>query len=82
MLKPLIRLIRITAPHYCAGVELGPDGRVIQTAPILSWARGKRGAQLENYCIRKGYAYEFLIHDGAGWAIIGGQWGPSGIALT
>ncbi len=33
-------LVRVTAAHFCAGL-VALDGRVIEAAPILAWARGR-----------------------------------------
>lgn len=48
----------ITAPHYCAGLEV-IDGRVGPwCAPILAWARGKPWPWVRAYFERKGYRVE------------------------
>ncbi len=48
-------LLRITAPHFCAGIERG--GRC---APILRWMRGMTLAEIRRYCARKGWTVEVL----------------------
>jgi hypothetical protein len=35
-----ITLWQITTPRFCAGFE-AKDGRMVRTAPILSWLRGQ-----------------------------------------
>lgn len=44
-------LIRIDAPHFCAGVELC-DGKVVKTAPIVKYMKGWNIQKVINYCDR------------------------------
>lgn len=49
------KLYQITAPYMCAGlVVMGM--RVVETAPILGWMRGKYFVEVEKWCERKGFA--------------------------
>lgn len=52
-------MIRITAPHYCAGAVVYKSV-VIDAAPIIRWMTGKTIAELRRYCARKGYRLEVL----------------------
>lgn len=57
-------LIRITAPHFCAGVQVSlPNLGVTETAPILRYMKGWTVFEVENYCDKKGWTYEYrTIH--------------------
>jgi hypothetical protein len=46
-------LIRITAPHFCAGIA-----RPGACAPILAYMRSWSVPQIEAYCARKGWWLE------------------------
>lgn len=47
-------LVRITAPHFCAGIcEMG-------IAPILAYMRGWTVKQIREYCARKRWTMEIL----------------------
>ena len=46
---------RVQAPHFVAGLACDRRGVVVKTAPILSWARGKRMADVMQYVLRKGW---------------------------
>jgi hypothetical protein len=48
----------ISAPHFCAGLIVGLDGRVRQAAPILGWSVGKPWVEVARYFQRKGYEVE------------------------
>jgi len=49
---------RIVAPHYVASLAVNEEGVVVDAAPILSWAIGKRWwSDVRQYIIRKGYDY-------------------------
>lgn len=50
-------LVRIVAPHFCAGIILRA-GVCIGAAPILKWALGQSAPQLEAYCRRKRWTWE------------------------
>lgn len=47
-------LIRITAPHFCAGIMKG------DAAPILRYMRGWTVKQIRDYCDKKGWHFELL----------------------
>jgi hypothetical protein len=52
-------LIRIDAPHFCAGIELdgdGPAARVIRAAPILRYMTGWPRARAVQVARRNGWA--------------------------
>ena len=48
-------LVRITAPHFCAGIEIG--GRC---APILAYMRGWSLERIHKYCLRKNWRLDIL----------------------
>lgn len=50
-------LLRITAPHFCAGIDVGPDGRC---APILHYMRRWPVARIRSYCASKGWRCELV----------------------
>lgn len=50
-----MQLVRITAPHFCAGLEVG--GRF---APILHYMRGWTLGRVLAYAARKGWQAETL----------------------
>jgi len=50
----MIGLLQITAPHFCAGLVV-QKGIVIEAAPILRWAKGKRWVEVQDYFNRKGW---------------------------
>lgn len=52
-------LIRVTAPHYCAGLVI-KDDVCIHSAPILKWCRGKNLQELILYFTKKEYEIEML----------------------
>ena len=45
-------LIRITAPHFTAGIDTATG----QCAPIIKYMRGWYPAQIYDYCARKGWS--------------------------
>jgi len=51
-----VTLIRITAPHFVAGIVA--DSVVTRAAPILGYMRGWDGRQVADYCKRKGWTWE------------------------
>ena len=55
-------LIRVTAPHFCAGIVIKGD-RCTDAAPILGWCVGKNQAKLAAYFVRKGWKVEEVNHD-------------------
>ncbi len=52
-------LLRISAPHFVAGVILW-DGVVVNAAPILRWSVGKTEGHLRDYCHRKHWQIETI----------------------
>lgn len=61
-------MIRITAPHFCAGVVLGRAELVVRGAPILGYMIGWSRAHVIGYAARKGWKVEELGQDGQGRA--------------
>lgn len=55
-----VRLYRITAPHFCAGLLVSESGKVAQSAPILKWARGKPWVSVKGYCEQRRWRVEFI----------------------
>lgn len=53
----MTKLFRITAPYFCAGVEI-EDGVVVEAAPILAWMIGKPFTYVKSYCTRKSFSIE------------------------
>ena len=54
-----MKLIRITAPHFCAGFVA--DSVVTkECAPIIAYMRGWSGRQVADYCKRKGWTWEVV----------------------
>jgi hypothetical protein len=49
-------MIRITAPHFTAGLIFQNDV-VVTAAPILHYMRGWSRKQVEEYCVRKRWVY-------------------------
>jgi hypothetical protein len=47
-------MLRITAPHFCAGIGEG------MCAPIIKYMRGWTVRQIREYCQRKGWKVEVL----------------------
>lgn len=47
-----VKLVQITAPHFCAGITLVND-TVDEAAPIVKWMRGKNWKYIQSYCINK-----------------------------
>lgn len=45
-------MIRITAPHFCAGIT---DGRA---APILQYMKGWTVKRIREYCVKRGWSFE------------------------
>lgn len=48
-------LLRITAPHFVAGLVVGE-----LAAPIIAYMRDWHPAQVQRYCRRKGWKFECL----------------------
>ena len=55
----MTELVWVRAPHFTAGLVIARsrDGmvRVIETAPILKWTRGKDWRSVQRYFSRKRY---------------------------
>jgi len=51
------KLVRITAPHFCAGVVVSK-----QAAPIVSYMIMWPLEQIQHYCWRKGWTWEMVNH--------------------
>ena len=49
-------LVAVDAPHFYAGIEVH-HGKVINAAPILSWAMGSDWGFLQSYFKKKGWKY-------------------------
>lgn len=52
--SPTSFIVRVTAPHYCAGFEVH-DGICWRAAPILKWVNAKQWTEVLSYLQRKGY---------------------------
>lgn len=52
-------LIRITAPHFCAGI-VKEKGKRCRYAPILRWMAGMTNEAIKHWCEYKGYKIEFI----------------------
>ena len=50
-------MIRITAPHFCAGL-IHERGRVIEAAPIIRYMIGWPGWRVAAHCKAKGWTWE------------------------
>ena len=50
-------LLRITAPHFVAGVVI-EDGRVVRAAPIVKYMMAWQTWKVRRYVERKGWAAE------------------------
>lgn len=48
-------MLRITAPHFCAGIVRGGG-----CAPIIRYMRGWTLRQIREYCARKGWQVEVM----------------------
>ncbi len=53
------RLWRIVAPHFVCGLVVA-DGRVVEAAPIVRWALGRRWSDVREAMKRKGWSGEPL----------------------
>jgi len=58
-LPPKLRLVRITAGHFVAGIET--DGMVRRAAPILRYMLGWQDARVELYCDARGWAMQEVV---------------------
>lgn len=50
-------LVRITAPHFIAGI-VAKDGIVVRAAPILKYMMGWTGKQVAEYTTKNGWSWE------------------------
>lgn len=57
-----ISVIRITAPHFVAGV-VPHNGRVVNAAPILRYMIHWDGKRVAAYCKAKGWTWERVMQD-------------------
>lgn len=48
-------MVRITAPHFCAGIEVG-----VRAAPILRWMLKLDLLEIFEYCAQKHWRAEIL----------------------
>jgi hypothetical protein len=67
--EAFVVLIRVTAPHFCAGLEV-ERGVVVNAAPILKWTLSHQffGSKLRPAILqelgRRGYEVEMKTDDG------------------
>lgn len=54
------RLIRISAPHFCAGAEINQYDKVVNPAPILKWMKNRDLWWIEKYCKKKKWEIEVI----------------------
>jgi len=54
-----MRMIRITAPHFCAGAEI-KDSKVVYPAPIIKWMKGRTLWWIRKYCEKKKWEIEVI----------------------
>ena len=52
-------ILRVVAPHYCAGA-IFIDGKCVKAAPIIKWMVGKPPQETKRYLLKKGYKYEWI----------------------
>jgi len=52
-------LLRVTAPHFCAGA-IFEKGECVKAAPIIKWMVGKPPLETRDYMRRKGWQWEWL----------------------
>ena len=50
-----LTLVRVTAGHFCAGLEIDATGRCVRAAPILKWCVGMGRDDLRAEFERRGY---------------------------
>lgn len=53
------QMIRIDAPHFCAGAIV-QNGKIVKSAPIIKWMINKTVAQIMSYCKQKNWSCEYL----------------------
>lgn len=56
--RPDVRVWRVTAPHYVAGMTIADGVSVKPCAPILGWTLGKSAAYLRSYFKQKRHTVE------------------------
>ena len=49
------KFVRVVAPHFVAGMDIGVNGRCVEAAPILAWAKGKSEDEVRRYFASKGW---------------------------
>ncbi len=54
------RMIRISAPHFCAGAEINERNEVIYPAPIIKWMKGRTLWWIRKYCEKKKWEIEVI----------------------
>jgi len=52
-------MIRITAPHFCAGA-IFRHGKIVEAAPIIKWMIGRSVADMRRYCEQMAWRFEML----------------------
>jgi hypothetical protein len=55
-------IVRITAPHFCAGYDLS-TGRI---APIIAYMRRWSVDRISDYCRRRGWEVEVIVTEDDG----------------
>lgn len=55
-----MRLLRLVAPHFVAGVLVDERGLVVEAAPIVGYSVGWTGANLRKYAARRGWSAAYL----------------------
>jgi hypothetical protein len=55
-----LALVRVTAPHFCAAMEMNEFGVCVRAPPILKWAVGKHRNYLASYFRQKGWEAAFV----------------------
>lgn len=56
------KLVRVVAPHFVAGMDVA-NGKCVEAAPILRWAKGKTEDELRAYFKRKGWRASIIPLD-------------------
>jgi hypothetical protein len=51
----MMRLVQVSASHFCAGIVFDHRHIVVDAAPILRWSMGKSAEYLKAYFERKGW---------------------------
>lgn len=60
-----MNLVIVVAPHFVAGLLVGDDDRVLQTAPILAYMRGWEGDRVRAYVKGKGWRASRVVNGAA-----------------